>query len=102
MCRIARQLTLTVALPPGAVMADCLDGGRCGFKLELAAMMFDVEVAAFGEGSATTCSGREGKMLRVSACTREEKSNATISEYNTGARGGGKFPNGIYMVSHSY
>lgn len=45
-------------------------------------MIFDAEVAAFGEGSATTCIGREGKMLRVSACTREEKSDATISLQN--------------------
>jgi hypothetical protein len=64
--RVQLVLTLTAGLlsGAGASIASCLDGGRCCCFEEPAA------VAVFGEGS-TACIGREGKMLRVSACTRE-------------------------------
>lgn len=88
---------MTVALLSGADMADCLDGGRGCFN-ELAATMFD-EVPAFGEGSAMTCIGREGKMLRVSACAREEVLTRPFQEKTPctiGARGNVKLPNRKY------
>jgi hypothetical protein len=64
-------LTLTAVFlsGAGASIAGCLDGGRCCCFEE---PVFDAGLAAFEEGS-TACIGPEGKMLRVSACTREEE-----------------------------
>jgi hypothetical protein len=59
-------LTLTAVFLSGA--GASISGRCCCFEEPV----FDAGLAAFEEGS-TACIGPEGKMLRVSACTREEE-----------------------------